>query len=204
MKTAHVGEVGNHMTKTPFILIGVVLISFTVTFVALYAFVIQPFVLADGDFQNPTPMPTMTMAPTVKPSLSPARNLIGTWETSAATNFYIRTDFATGEMQNVGSEDRTMTWIITAGDNENTLNIEVHFTGSNRQLSDQSGYTPDVSPMFFTGTISGSRLTLTGSDGTIGQFNFTTDNIKGTWNDQWTGVYSQQVYTATDGLILTR
>jgi hypothetical protein len=100
-----------------------------------------------------------------------------------------------------------MTWTITSTSDENTVNIEVQFTGSNLQLVDGSGYTPDVSPMFLTGTISGTRLTLTtggSEDRTIGQFSFTTDIITGTWNDQWIMVYEQEVYTTTNSLTLTR
>jgi hypothetical protein len=133
--------------------------------------------------------------------------LEGTWKTPFSTKFYIKTDFETGQLQDVGSENRTMTWTITSTSDENTVNIEVQFTGSNLQLVDGSGYTPDVSPMFLTGTISGTRLTLTtggSEDRTIGQFSFTIDIITGTWNDQWIMVYEQEVYTTTNSLTLTR
>jgi hypothetical protein len=64
--------------------------------------------------------------------------------------------------------------------------------------------TPDVSPMFLTSTISGTRLTLKTGDRTVGEFSFTTDIITGTWSDHWSMVYEQEVYTATTGLILAR
>jgi hypothetical protein len=97
-----------------------------------------------------------------------------------------------------------MTWIITATNDENTVNVEVYFSVSNRQLVSDSGYTPDVSPMFLTGTISGTRLTLKTGDRTICECNFTTDIITGTWSDYWSMVYEQEVYTATNSLTLTR
>jgi len=58
--------------------------------------------------------------------------------------------------------------------------------------------------MFLKGAISGTRSTLTtGDNRTIGEFNFTTDIITGTWSDHWSMVYEQLVYTTTNTLILT-
>jgi len=143
--------------------------------------------------------------------LTPARNLEGTWKTAFPVRFYIKTDFETfGELKDVGSENRTMTWKITETSDENVVNVEFSFTVSNRQLVSGSGYTPDVSLMFLTGTIRGTRLTLTTGGGqfsesrTVGEFSFTTDIITGTWSDHWSMVYEQEVYTATNSLILSK
>ena len=172
----------------------IVIIAFTVTIASLY------YLGVFDEFQALSPTP-----------LTPARNLEGTWKTAFPVKFYIKTDFDTfGELKDVGSENRTMTWIITATSDENVVDVEVYFTVSNRQLVTGSGYTPDVSPMFLKGTISGTRLTLkTGgsqlSDSrTVGEFSFTTDIITGTWNDHWSMVYEQEIYTTTNSLILTR
>jgi hypothetical protein len=101
-----------------------------------------------------------------------------------------------------------MTWVITEGENENEVNVEVQCTASNTQLVDGSGYTPDVSPMFLRGTISGATLTLhssdTSDDRIVGAFTYTSDIIQGTWDDHWTLVYEQEVYTTTNGLTLAR
>ncbi len=45
--------------------------------------------------------------------LTLARNLEGTWRTTFPVKFYIKTDFETSELQDVGSENRTMIWKIT-------------------------------------------------------------------------------------------
>jgi hypothetical protein len=195
------------LTKTPFLIIGVAAVSFTVAFVVLYAFVLQPLMLPNEDqFPTPTPFTTLTPQPTrANPTLTPARDLVGTWQTSYPATFYVKTDFSSPQLEDVGSENRTMTWVITSTNNENIVNVEITFAVTSRNLIDDSGYTPDVSPMFAQGTISGSTLTLqTSGDGTIGQFEFTSDIIHGTWNDSWTAAYSQQVYTATNGLTLAR
>jgi hypothetical protein len=195
---------GEPLTKTPLVILGLALIAFAVTFGVLYAYDFQPFNMTGNHPKSQQTPSSGTTSPTANPTLSPARNLIGTWETAFPTKFYIKTDFSSDQMQTVGSEDRTMTWVITAGSSESTVNVEVTFTSSNTQLIDESGYTPDVSPMELTGTISGTRLTLQGSDGVMGTFDFTSDNIHGTWNDNWTAAYSQQVYTVVDGLTLSR
>jgi len=174
----------------------IIVIAFTVVIVTLYCLGVF------DEFQalNSEPEPEQT-----QPPLTAARNLEGTWKTTFPVTFYIKTDYETfGELQDVGTENRTMTWIITATNDENTVNVEVQFTASNRLLVSDSGYTPDVSPMFLTGTISGTRLTLKTGDRTVGEFSFTTDIITGTWSDHWSMVYEQEVYTATNGLILAR
>ncbi|MBN1358175.1 hypothetical protein JW988_05345 [Candidatus Bathyarchaeota archaeon] len=173
----------------------IVIIAFTVTIATFYYLgIFDDFQVIDGGDSTPEATP-----------LTAARNLEGTWKTTFPVKFYIKTDFETfGELEDVGSENRTMTWIITATNDENTVNVEVYFTVSDRQLVSDSGYTPDVSPMFLTGTISGTRLTLKTGDRTICECNFTTDIITGTWSDYWSMVYEQEVYTATNSLILTR
>jgi hypothetical protein len=173
----------------------IVVIAFTVVFASFYYLgVFDEFQTSTNpDAQSPT-------------QLTPARKLEGTWKTSFPVTFYIKTDFETsGVLQDVGSEDRSMTWVITATSDDNVVNVEVQFVVSSRQLVADSGYTPDVSPMFYKGVISGTRLTLeTSSNQAVGEFSFTTDIIKGTWSDHWSMVYEQTVYTATNALILAR
>lgn len=174
--------------------VALIIIAFVVVFASFYylGFFDEFKPSTDPDTQNPS-------------SLTPARNLEGTWKTAFPVTFYIKTDFETfGVLQDVGSENRSMTWIITATSNENVVNVEVRFTVSNRQLVADSGYTPDVSPMFLEGVISGTRLTLKTGDRTIAECNFTTDIITATWRDHWNMVYEQEVYTGTNSLILTR
>jgi hypothetical protein len=172
----------------------IIVIAFTVTIATFY------FLGIFDEFQALSSDPEPT-----QPPLTPARNLEGTWKTTFPVKFYIKTDFETfGELEDVGSENRTMTWIITATNDENIVNVEVYFTALDRQLVANSGYTPDVSPMFLDGIISGTRLTLKTGDQTICECNFTTDIITGTWSDYWSMVYEQEVYTIINSLVLTR
>jgi hypothetical protein len=71
----------------------IVVIAFTITIAAFY------YLGVFDEFQDIDPTP-----------LTPARNLEGTWKTTFPVTFSIKTDFETfGELEDVGSENRTMT-----------------------------------------------------------------------------------------------
>ena len=145
-------------------------------------------------------------------TLTPTRDIEGTWKTTFATEFTLATDYDDfGSLKDVGTEDRTMTWTITSTDNENIVYVNVEFTVSNRQVTSGSGFISDVSPMQLTGLINGTQLTLTKEDagpieqiGSVGVFTFTSTQMEGTWHDHWSGVYEQNAYTATNGLKLMK
>ncbi len=143
--------------------------------------------------------------------LSPTRDIEGTWKTAIPTQFTIATDANSWSIEDVGTENRTVTFKITGTSQENIVNVEVTYSYSNRQLISGSGYIPDVSPMTYKGTVNGTQLTITQSDqgpihqiGTVGVFTFTTHQMEGTWHDHWEGVYEQNVYTQTNTLKLIK
>jgi len=137
--------------------------------------------------------------------LSPARDLTGTWKTAFPVNFYIKTDFLTGNLEEVGSEERMMEWVISPGAGENEVNIDISFIVNNRTLVTGSGYTPDIPLMSLKGDVESSSLTLRANNGrVIGVFSFTSDLMMGTWNDSWSMAYSQEVYTHSNELKLVR
>jgi hypothetical protein len=144
--------------------------------------------------------------------LTPTRNIEGTWKTTLSTHFNIATDFENfDQLVDVGSEERTMTWTIIGTSDEHIVIVNIQFAYSNRQLVQESGYTPDVSPMQLTGEINGVQLTLTRADagpikqiGSVGVFTFTSSQMEGTWHDHWNGIFEQNVYTATNALKLEK
>ena len=144
--------------------------------------------------------------------LTPTRDIEGTWKTTFSTQFTIATDYENfGQLNDVGSEDRTMTWTIAATNDEHVVMIDIQFAYSNRHLVQGSGYTPDVSPMQLKGTINGTQLTLTKGDagpieqiGSVGVFTFTSSQMEGTWHDHWNGVYEQNVFSAINALKLIK
>jgi hypothetical protein len=137
-------------------------------------------------------------------ALNPGPLLVGTWHTPFATTFNIQTDANTGTMQYEGYQQRTMTWKISTTFNPTILDVEVSFTVVSSSINSGAMYVPDISPNYYTGKVSGTRLTLSNSDGTIGDFSFTSTSIMGTWNDSWCMIYCQAVYTSVNGLTLVR
>ena len=138
--------------------------------------------------------------------LTPARNIVGTWKTTFPVKHFIKTDYCSVSLKDVATQDRMVTFVITEA-GEATVNIQWTYTGSNYTVTDPqcnpTGYVPDVSPMFLKGTISSTQLTVTESSGrTLGTFNFTTDLMQGTWDDEWCLAYCQEVYTGTNTLKL--
>lgn len=140
-------------------------------------------------------------------ALTPGPFLAGTWRTAFVTNFNIQTT-ASGSLQYVGSEQRTMTWTISRTFNPTVVSVDVSFVVVSKSISGM--YVPDVSPNTYEGRISGTRLTLVDPESLlfeeriVGEFSFTSTSIMGTWNDSWTGMYFQMVYTSVNGLTLVR
>jgi hypothetical protein len=139
--------------------------------------------------------------------IGPARDLVGTWKTSYATQFYVSM-----EGESSGYFYRDMTWVISATNDPNTVNIKITWTTSNSHVSSSWAYVSEVQPLELTGTISGTRLIVNApaDSGPIhylqsfGNYTFTSSYIEGTWHDDWEGLYRQHDYTATDGLKLIK
>ena len=141
-------------------------------------------------------------------SLSPARNIEGTWQTPFPVTFLIKTDFCSDNLELVASEEREVTMIITER-SDYTVNIELRYTSSNFTVLDSqcdpTGYVPDISPMYLKGIISSTQLTVMNSEGRVlGIFQFTTDLMEGTWSDLWCAIFCQNVYTEDNQLKLVR
>jgi hypothetical protein len=145
--------------------------------------------------------------PAYSTPLSAARNLVGTWKTSFPTTVYYDTDWCSYDPALVASQPWNFTFVITAGQDDNHVNVEMSFgTGAFTVINGcpGTGIIPEVSPLRFTGTISSSRLLLTSGTQVVGEFNFTSDILTGTFDYTWSAVYSQREYTATNTLILRR
>lgn len=143
-------------------------------------------------------------------NLTPARDIIGTWKTSFTVPHKIKTDFYSFNLEDVATQDRLVTLIITSGADDNNVNVEYRYTGSNfkninANCTSGTGYTPDVSPTFYKGVISGTRLSVQNSKKKeIGTFTFTTSLMQGTWKDEWCLGFCQTVYTDTNQLKLMK
>jgi hypothetical protein len=146
----------------------------------------------------------------INDSLTPARNITGTWKTSFAVKFYICTDFCSSSLDVIGNEDWMVTWEITeiAG-RDDSVNVKMTYTRTNFQVTntnctDGTGYIPEPSPMFLTAKISSALFKLYYGNDRIGDFSFTTDLMQGTFDYQWCMLFCQRMYTETNQLKLMR
>lgn len=162
-----------------------------------------------GDGQT---APVKSPAGSPSGTLPPARNLLGTWKAAAPTTVTFSTDScgnALNTMTLAGTQPWMVTFVITAGSDENHVFVQMSFTkGAVTPVAVSACASPilvpEVSPMFLTGVISSTRLTLYSGNTSAGVFTFTTDTLTGTFDYTWTGIYSQREYTAANGMILTK
>jgi len=137
--------------------------------------------------------------------LSAARNLVGTWKTAFPVTVYFDNDWCTSSPSTVFSQSWDATWVITKGADDNTVNIQMNFSTSNNQViagCPDTGVVPEVSPMFLTGNISGTRLTLMAGQDSAGVFDFTSDNIQGDFDYTWCAAFCQREHSANRTFIL--
>ena len=141
--------------------------------------------------------------------LSPARNLVGTWKTAFPVTVNFNTDWCnSGTLSLVATQPWNITFVITTGQDDNHVNVEMDFTTGNFTNvggCPDTGVVSEPSPMFLTGAVSSSNLVLTNGQGTnVANLNFTTDIMTGTYDYTYTLAYSQEEYTQPNGLTLTR
>lgn len=143
-------------------------------------------------------------------TLTPARNIEGTWVTTFPVKFYIETDFCSSVLELVATEERVINWEIEWVDADIVF-ITVNFTPSNFQIVNENcnptGYVPDITLGFLHGLVSSSGMTVSEWDNesnVFGKFTFTTDLMQGTWDDSWCLAYCQYVYTETNQYKLNR
>jgi hypothetical protein len=137
--------------------------------------------------------------------LSAARNLVGTWTTAFPVPVYFDNTWCSSSPTTVLSQDWDATWVITKGDNDNTVNIQMNFSTSNSQNlggCPDTGVVPEVSPLFLTGNISGSKMTLMAGQDSAGVFDFTTDNIQGDFDYTWCELDCQREHSENRTFIL--
>lgn len=144
-------------------------------------------------------------------TLTPARNLKGTWKTTFPVTFNYQTDFCTGK-ETVAAADWTVTWVITpVSGNENQVDIQMTYSTANYRRVPSScgnfstGYVPLVSPQFLRATVSSTSLTINKpSDGLTYNGSFTTDLMEGTWVHWECIVYCTGEFTGTNQLKMMR
>jgi len=145
-------------------------------------------------------------------TLTPARNLVGTWKTTFPVVFTYQTDFCSSQKEAVAAADWNVTFTITqvSGD-ESKVNVQMTYTSANyRRVASNcgtgsTGYVPLVSPQFLAATISSSAITINDTrNGQSFSGSFTTDLMEGTWVHWECIIYCMGEYTGTNQLKLVR
>jgi hypothetical protein len=139
--------------------------------------------------------------------LTPARNIAGTWTASTPAMVKFETDFCTSDLSLVASQGWTVALDIRAGANENTVAVAMSFVASGSEIVSGcpgTGVVPEVSPMFLTGNVNGTRLELRSGTTPVASFNFTTDIMTGVLDYTWCSVYCQREYTEANAIVLRR
>ncbi len=141
--------------------------------------------------------------------LTPARSLAGTWKTSIPVRVTFQTDFCNfGILEDVLWQPWAVTFVITPGAGDNDVRVEMSFqAGSFTPIAhscSSSGAFAEPSPISLTGTISSTNLVLRKGVDQVGNFNFTTSILTGTFDYLYRGAYDQREYTAPNALILLK
>jgi len=131
-------------------------------------------------------------------NLTPSRSLTGTWKATVPTKFSFSTDFAA----DAGYQMWNVTFVITGGSNSSSVNVQMSFSVASSSIVQGSMMIPEVSPKFLTGNINSSQMQLLSGSKVVGVFTFTTSTMTGTYDESWTALYGQMVFTETNAIKL--
>lgn len=149
---------------------------------------------------------------TPAPTLTPARQLAGTWSTAIPVTFFYQTDFCSNRKETVAQARWNVTWTLTAvAGFENVLDVEMRFTRTSSTAvasscgSGGNGWVPLVSPTFFRATVSSSAITASDTrTGLSAPGSYTTDLMMLTWNHYECLIYCSGEFTMPNELKLVR
>ncbi len=131
--------------------------------------------------------------------------LDGTWTTESTTIFYMKTDWPSGQLTDVGFEARNVTFVITSTSEPEKVDVEMYYSVVFSTVSFDSFYYPDPSPERYDGNWNGNYLELSQDGIQKGVFTFTDTVMTGTWDDlDQDSAFSQECYTSTDAFMLQR
>ena len=154
-----------------------------------------------------------------KKTLSPARDLSGTWTSPAAVTFYMMSA-GCGNFVRYNSTPVNITWTITSIDDNNVdITISATKIGATTQLASNCNLPATLTfPLHLHGTISASNLQVTeqqlqynnagAATGlvsvAVGNFNFTSNNITGTLSEKDCPIYCVGYQTDNNACIVTK
>jgi hypothetical protein len=126
--------------------------------------------------------------------------LAGTWETTQPALFLIKTNWPTGNMTDIGYENRTMTFVITGTDDPSIVYVDVTYSVVYSSIGQDAMYGPEPSPQRYEGKVNGSML-LVEQGGLNAEFYFNGVTLAGYWNDTLAYSYfTENVSSGQDGI----
>ena len=140
-------------------------------------------------------------------TLSPARNIEGTWKTPFAEKFYLSTNKCGGYAR-FAEQNQKLTWsIIAISDNQVIINNTTDYQGSFTiyNLCAQQPVPVSYLVSSMTGTISSSQMDLFIGNEKVGSMSFTSNNLTGYYDRKICDSYGCSGLSTNPGtLILTK
>jgi len=130
--------------------------------------------------------------------------LVGTWDTSDLTTFLVKNNWPSGQMTDIGQENRTMTLVITGTQDPSMVQVEMSYLIISSNISSGAMYGKETDPDHFQGWVSGSTLTLF-QDGLNAVFTFGSGSMRGTWDHTFTFPnFTEEINTGDNAISLIR
>lgn len=136
-----------------------------------------------------------------------AEQLEGRWATEEPIPMIVKTDFCTGTLEPVATEDWSIEWVIKKTSDDQLVEITMtfyrsNFTVTNTNCSLGTGYVPEPSPMFLEGHIDGHSVTIMYGDDELGVYDFVDNELSGDFSYSYCLIYCQEITAQPDGFSL--
>jgi hypothetical protein len=131
--------------------------------------------------------------------------LVGTWGTTGPVTFFAMTNWPSGNMTNIGTENRTIDFVIAeSASGKNMVQVTMNYLVVSSNISDGAMYGAEQTPQIISGQETGNTLTLFGN-GNNAVFTFNAVSMTGTWNSTHSFTYfTEQVHTEKDALTMIK
>lgn len=136
-----------------------------------------------------------------------ADQLEGSWATEEPIPMIVKTDFCTGTLEPVATEDWSIEWEIKKTSDDHLVEITMtyyrsNFTVTNADCALGTGYVPEPSPMFLEGHIDGHSVTIMYGGNELGVYDYVDNQLSGDFSYSYCLIYCQEITAEPDGFSL--
>ena len=125
--------------------------------------------------------------------------LEGTWSASETT-FFVRTNWSSDNLTDIGQENRTMTLVITGTEDPGMVQVEMSYSIISSNISSGTVYVTETTPDHFQAAVNGTTLVLD-QNGLRAVLSFDGFSMTGTWDHTVTfPSLTEEFHTADNGL----